>query len=352
MSYDIIVGYRNYEQIKHLQTVLAGSDVNFLDLGSDMHGLNEAVERTVASQVRPIVIVDPAMPGWAADYVKFLLFFEAFPIPVIGLSSNDIANQRAAMLSQGAVDFIDLSTPEAASALMARFSNALRRVDEDRAAGSHHATPEIAPMGNGTVRSQCITVYLPKGGGSSRTTTVLNLASGLARLGHPTAVVDFDNTKGDVHTMLGYTVDATSLLTPNFTKIDRGIYDLMMNLLMDWDGKGSAPSIDPITIRRYMTAWTGHPSVGKNLHFLPGLLSPSAAGDKVWRQRQKDVHELARAILRTLKTLYTFVIVDISQDYLQPLVAAALDEADEVLLPIPALPHCADGGATRYAQDQ
>ncbi|MCZ7543357.1 MAG: hypothetical protein M5R40_07360 [Anaerolineae bacterium] len=47
------------------------------------------------------------------------------------------------------------------------------------------------------------------------------------------------------------------------------------------------------------------------------------------------VHDAGQAILDVLKSMYTFVIVDIGQDYNLPLHAAALKSATEVLVPIP-----------------
>jgi Flp pilus assembly CpaE family ATPase len=84
-----------------------------------------------------------------------------------------------------------------------------------------------------------------------------------------------------------------------------------------------------------MVKWNGTQyGTGERLHLLPGLTSAHQAGTDAFADAA-FLHEAALAIIDVLKSMYTFVIVDIGQDYNMPLHAAALKRATEVLVPIP-----------------
>jgi len=338
-SFSIIVGFGHYSEFMSLNKLLADSSVTIGGMASDLQGVFDAVteQRKSAKQSGLVVILSPEVKGYAPDFIQQLLFDEDGPIPVVGYCVNDTANSGAIMKKNGAAAFFELSKMHSATQLITLLSSAYEQALADREAGNHRLIPDIPSAPAGAIRSQCIVVYLPKGGGSSRTTTAVNLAACFARLGDPTCIVDFDPTKGDVAWMLGYAPDHTNPLTKRSPVVDRGVFDLVMNVLSNWRPGGS---VDPTLLRRhYLVEWRGRTEVGKNLHFLPGLLSPVAGGHAEWREHEGDIYDIGKAIIRALKTMYLFVIVDVGQDYNQALVGAALDEATEIIIPVPPNRH-------------
>ncbi len=335
-KFAVVVGYGHPSEFMKINSLLSGSVATVVGMGPELQSVIDAIAEQrsagLGEDTGLIVLLSPDTREFALDFIQHLLFDEEGPIPVIGFSANDTGNAGTPMKKAGATHFFELSKMTEGSKLVAMLAASYRQVWSDREAGKHHLIPDIPAAPAGAIMAQCICAYLPKGGSSSRTTTIVNLGAALAALGNPVCIVDFDPTKGDVHTYLGFTTDHTSLLTPRFPLVDRSLFDLITSLARDWR---SGDSVAMPKIDRYRFLWEGHQAVGNNLHFLPGLLSPATAGDADWQSRPKLIYEIARAILRALKTRYLFVLVDIGQDYNQPLVAAALSEATEILVPIP-----------------
>src|SRR5579859_6283032 len=335
-KFAVVIGYGHPSEFMKINSILSGSVATVIGMGPDLQAVIDAIAEQrsegIPEDTGLVVLLNPDTREFSPDFIQHLLFDDEGPIPVIGFSANDTGNAAPSMKKAGATHFFELSKMTEASKLVAMLAASYRQVVSDREAGKHHLIPDIPIAPVGSIMSQCICAYLPKGGASSRTTTIVNLGAALAALGNPTCIVDFDPTKGDVHTYLGFTTDHTSRLTPRFPLVDRSLFDLITSLARNWKSGDSLPMPK---IDNYRFLWEGHASVGNNLHFLPGLLSPASAGSEDWQSRPKLIFEIARAIIRALKTRYLFVLVDIGQDYNQPLVAAALSEASEILVPIP-----------------
>ncbi len=328
--YTLVVGAQSFAEIQALTGLLEGRPVQIVEVALDLQGLVDAV----ATHEPSLVLLNPNLRNYAPDYVRDLLLREGGPIPVVGYRVQDPTGEGAIMKKQGAAAFFELSRMPSGTQLFALIEETYRKTWMAWKNGEFRATPDLPVSQPGTVKSACIVPYLPKGGASSRTTTASNLAAGLAALGHSTCLVDFDGTKGDVHTVFGYTIHPNNPLTPpdQFRLLDRTLYDLIMELLNNWE-PGTPISIQHIL--KYITVWDGHPAVGRNLHLLAGLTRPTLAGHREWTSKAKLIYQLGRAILATLKTAYDFVIADVSQDYNQPLVGAALDEATDIIMPVP-----------------
>ncbi|HEY3289757.1 MAG TPA: hypothetical protein VGK87_06485, partial [Anaerolineae bacterium] len=88
------------------------------------------------------------------------------------------------------------------------------------------------------------------------------------------------------------------------------------------------------SIRNYMVDSPALPET--QLDFLPGLMRPSDNGSLEFSNR-KMILEMGRAIIQQVRRAYSFVIIDLGQDFSAPLHEAAIREADDILVVVPPL---------------
>jgi hypothetical protein len=79
----------------------------------------------------------------------------------------------------------------------------------------------------------------------------------------PTILLDFDQTKGDCHTMLGYIMSSEMqiALQRNLRVIERGLYDLIINAGVRYPTQGTSV-ITLQTIRNYLVDSPALPQCG------------------------------------------------------------------------------------------
>src|SRR5262249_43887533 len=157
---------------------------SIVEVGPDLQSIVDAILSKKEDQDGDprglVVLLNPEIRGYAPDFIQQLLFDDDGPIPVIGYSTTDTSNQAAIMKKHGATHFFELTRVQSGTQLVAMVEDACERVWADRAAGNHHMAPDIQAAPAGAIRQQCITVYLPKGGSSSCTTTATNVGAYLA----------------------------------------------------------------------------------------------------------------------------------------------------------------------------
>jgi Flp pilus assembly CpaE family ATPase len=178
-----------------------------------------------------------------------------------------------------------------------------------------------------------IAVWVPKGGGSTRTTIATNLAVALSHLslgGKPTVLVDLDMSKGDCHTLLGYTVNPDEAAQYQMPLLEYGLHTLVVRAAQKYGQKGVGV-VDATLINRHLTHWRPNES---QLRLLPGLTSPSQAAAEEFKNWPM-LYDITRTLLGELRRMGTFVICDLGQDFTVPLHRAALEEVDEVLVTVP-----------------
>src|SRR5579859_3697754 len=185
-DFRIILGYVGYSEIAAVNELLQGSRASIVEAGRELQDIVNALatqREALDGDVRGLVVMlNPDLRGFAPDFIQSLLFDDAGPIPVIGYSMADVSNQAAIMKKNGATHFVELSKMRSGTQFLTLLEAACEQVWTDRQAGKHHLAPDIPAAPVGSIRQQVITVYLPKGGGSSRTTTVTNIAACLASL--------------------------------------------------------------------------------------------------------------------------------------------------------------------------
>ncbi|MBN1283972.1 MAG: AAA family ATPase [Anaerolineae bacterium] len=334
----IVVGYGAYAELTALSRILEGSQAEIVEAAQTAQKLFDAcAPEALGGQEPDIALVNPAMQGYAHALITDLLMRDDGPVPVFGyVAVEDVQSFGPGMLDAGARFFFALAKPPAATDLIRKMQAEIAALRQEWEEGRlRPKLTEVIPRA-GAVHQQVITAWVPKGGGSTRTTICVNLAAALASAGNPVALVDFDQTKGDAHIMLGFTPDDSIPVTRGMTLVERGLYDLMVNVFAGWE-KSEKAAVTAHLLNQYMVKWSSGSNsygAGDRLHILPGLTAAHQAGTKAFGDA-KFVHEAGLAIIDTLKSMYTFVIVDIGQDYNMPLHAAALQAATEVLVPIP-----------------
>ncbi len=273
----------------------------------------------------------PEIRGYRDSLIPDLLAQEK-PVPTIGLTlpTGDEARRMEIHGARGNV--LRPLDPAGVAWALRLIETAVAAVQRERQEGRLSAgVPALPADRQGSWQARMLTLFVPKGGGSTRTTLAVNLAVGLSHrtLGHqPTALVDLDMTKGDCHTLLGYTVDPDSALRQGRPLLDRGLFDLVLNVV----AQGEA-ALTPALLRQFLVHWGGADS---QLDLLPGLARPHQSGAPEFADWAR-LYALARRLLQEIRRLYPFVVIDIGQDYNLPLHRAALEEADEVLVPVPPL---------------
>jgi Flp pilus assembly CpaE family ATPase len=238
------------------------------------------------------------------------------------------------MLNNGAKGTVTLPMDDQGIATFLRqVEPTLNEAWRDRAEGRTHFGPAFGGAGDGAYERKTVAVWVPKGGGSTRTTLATNLAVALAHArfgGRPTVLADLDMSKGDCHTLLGYTVDAEEAARYRLQYLDWSLHTLITRAALHYPQRGDSV-MDAVLINRYLTHWRPGES---QLKLLPGLTSPAQAASEEFQNWQL-LYDLIHKLLRELQRMGAFVICDLGQDFTVPLHRAALELADEVLVPVP-----------------
>lgn len=335
-QYRLSIGYKSSYELEQMRAALAETNIQVVSYDQDAQRVFDNTVRLEAD----VVLISPECTGYRTRILQDLMFHRDRPIPVIGWVEARSDDGRH-MLANGAAAYITLPLD---GVQISKFINLVPEVVEReirrRAQGEMTlAVRDTVPdTQSHTWQSKVITVYVPKGGGSHRTSTAVNLSTVLSHLtmgNQPTVLLDFDQTKGDCHTMLGFIVasEIKIALARNLRVIERGLYDLMVNAAVRYPGSGVTSVTVPF-IRNYMVDSPAIPE--SQLDFLPGLMHPSDGGSAEFQNRLV-VLDIARAIIQQLRRVYAFTIIDIGQDFSSPLHEAAIREADDVLVVVPPI---------------
>ena len=323
----VVVGFYNYADLQALERSLEGTGIAILSAAQDA----QRVFDDAVSMEADAVLLCPQVTGYRPQVVQDLLLHVDRPIPVVGLVEATSDDGRA-MVAVGAKGFVTLPLDVHQGNKAVQL---LRQAVEEAARERQEGQARVRPVPSSRLRAwqeRVVTIWVPKGGGSTRTTLAVNLAVALShgRLGNqPTCLVDFDMAKGDAHTMLGFTAKLDHAQRRGWPLLERGLFDLLTGLAARW-GQGGEGLITPVLLRNYTVRWTED----SQLDLLPGLYFPHQADAEEFRNRQM-VYQVGRRIIEVLRQLYAFVIIDVGQDFTRPLHRAALEAANEVLVTVP-----------------
>ncbi len=335
-KYRLSIGYRNSADVEELRNALVETDIKLVSYDQDAQRVFDNAIRLDAD----VVLMSPECQGYRTVILQDLLFHRAKPIPVIGWTDarNDDGRQ---MVAHGAAGYVTLPMD---AIQVSKFINMVREVVDrerkrraqgDMSLAIKEVVPDTRQM---TWQSKVVAVYVPKGGGSHRTTTATNLSVVLSHLtmgNQRTMLLDFDQTKGDAHTMFGYILNTETkiALQRNLRILERGLYDLIVNASARYATQGAGMINIPF-IKNYLVDSPVVPE--SQLDLLPGLMRPTDNGSEEFGNRQM-ILDLGRAIIQQVRRAYSFTIVDIGQDFASPLHEAAIQEADEVLVIVPPI---------------
>ena len=337
-KYRLSIGYRNSSDVEELREALLNTDIKVVSYDQDAQRVFDNAVRLDADAV----LLSPNCLGYRTAILQDLLFHRSKAIPVIGWveARGDDGRQ---MMTNGAVGYITLPLdPVQVSNLVNTVHEVVERERKRREQGAVEALfglKEPPPEARAQAwQSKVIAVYVPKGGGSHRTTTAVNLSVVLSHLtqgNQPTMLLDFDQTKGDCHTMLGFIIasEIKIAMARNLRIIERGLYDLIVNVGVRYAVQSTSMISMPF-IRNYLVDSPAVPE--SQLDLLPGLMRPTDNGSEEFSNRQM-VLDIARAIIQQSRRSYAFTIIDIGQDFAAPLHEAAIREADDVLVIVPPI---------------
>jgi Flp pilus assembly CpaE family ATPase len=324
---DIVVGFYNYADVQALERYLQETDVTILSAVQDaQRAFDDAINLGADA-----VLLCPQVTGYRHQMVMDLLLHVDRPIPTVGWVEATSDDGRA-MVANGAKGFVTLPMDDRQkSKAVQLLHNAVEEAARERQAGEVKARP-VPSSRLQAWQEKVLTIWVPKGGGSTRTTLAVNLAVALShgQLGNqPTILLDFDMSKGDAHTMLGFTVNPTHAQRHGWPLLERGLFDLVTWTASRWGQQGEG-AITPVMLRNYLVRW-GDDS---QLDLLPGLYFPHQADAREFDNRQM-IYQMGRRIIEVARQMYAFVIVDVGQDFTRPLHRAALEAANEVLVTVP-----------------
>jgi Flp pilus assembly CpaE family ATPase len=336
-KFRLAVGYRNSSDVEMLREALANSDIALVSYDQNAQRVFDNAVRLAADAV----LLSPDCEGYRSQLIHDLLFYRERPIPVIGWTDVRRDDGRN-MVSNGAKGYVTLPMDAVQVnrliLLVHEVVDQSRRERDDGQVSLTAGYMQPASMGVTAWQSKVISVYVPKGGGSHRTTTAVNLSTVLSHVtmgNQKTMLLDFDQTKGDAHTMLGYILMVENVIAArrSMATIERGLYDLIVNVAPRY-GISRTQMITLPFIKNYIV---NSPALGDSqLDLLPGLLRPTDSGMDEFLNRDM-ILDIARSIIQQVRRSYTFTIVDIGQDFSMPLHEAAIKESDEVLVIVPPI---------------
>jgi Flp pilus assembly CpaE family ATPase len=336
-QYRLSIGYRNSADVDELRQALTDTYIKVVSYDQDAQRVFDNAVRLDAD----VVLITPDCMGYRTAILQDLLFYRNKSIPVIGWvdAATDKGRQ---MMANGAVGYI--TQPLDAVQVSNLINTVHEVVDRERQRRANGETSQVQreqpgdPQRSAAWQSRVICVYVPKGGGSHRTTTAVNLSVVLSHLtmgNQSTMLLDFDQTKGDCHTMLGYIMasEMKIAMARNLRIIERGLYDLIVNVSARYSVQGTSMATLPF-IRNYLVDSPAVPET--QLDFLPGLLRPTDSGSEEFDNRQM-ILDIGRTIIQQVRRAYTFTVIDMGQDFAAPLHEAAIREADDVLVIVPPI---------------
>jgi len=339
----LVVGFYNFRDLEVLREAISAHNKRVETAGLAggrqffIYAANQDAQRVFDDAVKgnvDAVALSPDISGYRHALIRDLLLNPKKPIPTVGLISPRSDDGRI-MESNGAKGFVAVPLDETGAVhCLSLIAAGVDAALQERLEGRLRLGSAALPTGSQSAfRQKMITVYVPKGGGSTRTTVATNLAVALAHaeLGNvSTGLVDLDMAKGDCHTLLGMTSDDDTALSYGWPLLRRGLYDLIVNAAAAWPQQGEN-AVNQVMINNFIAHWAGADS---QLDLLPGLTNPHQ-GAKPEFANWDLLYKIARRILQEARRKYVFVVADIGQDYNLPLHRAAIDESDEVLVTVP-----------------
>ncbi len=336
-KFRLAVGYRNSSDVEMLRESLINTDIALVSYDQNAQRVFDNAVRLAADAV----LFSPECEGYRSQIIHDLLFYRERPIPVIGWSDSRRDDGRN-MVSNGAKGYVTLPMDaiqlNRLILMVHEVVDMARRERDDGQVSLTAGYMALPGQGGTSWQSKVISVYVPKGGGSHRTTTAVNLSTVLSHVtmgNQKTMLLDFDQTKGDCHTMLGYILMVESIIAArrDMATIERGLYDLIVNIAPRY-GASKAQNLTLPFIKNYIVNSPSLPD--SQLDLLPGLMRPTDSGMDEFLNRDM-ILDIARTIIQQVRRSYTFTIVDIGQDFSMPLHEAAIKESDEVLVIVPPI---------------
>jgi Flp pilus assembly CpaE family ATPase len=340
----LVVGFRNYANLENLRRGLSEYNRRLREEdapGRPWHivGAQQnaqwAYEEAISSKV-DLVLLNPMMEGYHHGLIQKLILFTSKPIPVIGMviDRSDLGRE---MITNGAAGKIRIPINDASVAtFLSKAEEAVNQAWRDRAQGRvQYTTNEMAGADDLSYERKTIAVWVPKGGGSTRTTIATNLAVALSHVdlgAKSTILMDLDMTKGDCHTLLGFTTNQAESKRYEMPLLRSDLHTLVVKVVGDYDRLGSN-AINAIQVNSVLTNWREKES---HLMLLPGLTSTAQAAAQEFRNMGL-LYNIAYKLIQTLQNRATFVVLDLGQDFTRPFHRAALTIADEVLVPVPPI---------------
>ncbi|HHH42487.1 MAG TPA: hypothetical protein ENK56_10860, partial [Chloroflexi bacterium] len=321
---NVVVGFYNYADLQQLERFLEGTGITILSAAQDAQRVFDDAVNLGAD----VVLLCPQVTGYRPQMIMDLLLHVDRPIPVVGWVEATSDDGRS-MVAHGAKGYVTLPMDaHQGNKVVQLLRAAVEEAHRERQRGEVKARP-VPSSRLQAWQERVITVWVPKGGGSTRTTLAVNLAVALshATLGNqPTVLLDFDMAKGDAHTMLGFTANVRHAERHGWPLLERGLFDLVVGLASRW-AQGGESLITPVLLRNYLARW----DEDSQLDLLPGLYFPHQADAEEFRNRLM-VYQMGRRIIEVMRQMYAFVVVDIGQDFTRPLHRAAIEAANEVLV--------------------
>jgi Flp pilus assembly CpaE family ATPase len=336
-KFRLAVGYRNSSDVEMLREALINTDIALISYDQNAQRVFDNAVRLAADAV----LLSPDCEGYRSQLIHDLLFFRERPIPTIGWTDSRRDDGRN-MVSNGAKGYVTLPMDaiqvNRLILMVHEVVDGARRERDDGQVSVGAGYLALPGQGGTAWQSKVISVYVPKGGGSHRTTTAVNLSTVLSHVtigNQKTMLLDFDQTKGDCHTMLGYILMVENLIAArrDMATIERGLYDLIVNVAPRY-GVSRGQMITLPFIKNYIVNSPAIPD--SQLDLLPGLLRPTDSGMDEFLNRDM-ILDIARTIIQQVRRSYAFTVVDIGQDFSMPLHEAAIKESDEVLVIVPPI---------------
>ena len=340
----VLVGFRNYANLERLREGITAHNGRVGEgnaPGKPWHisGAQQSAQRVYDEAVATqpdLVLINPLLEGYHHGLINDLLLFEQQPIPVAGMvpERSDLGRE---MLNNGAAFKIGLPINETAiAAFLGNAEHAVQQAWRDRAQGRiQYQASAVSGAEDLSYERKSIAVWVPKGGGSTRTTIAVNLAVALSHLSlgnKSTVLVDLDMSKGDCHTLLGFTTDPGEAQHYEMPLLERDLHALVVRVVNAYGRKGQA-ALNALELKRVLAHWRPNEA---RLALLPGLTSPGQAAAEEFRNMGL-LYNIARQLLRVLRGRGAFVVTDLGQDFTRPFHRAALDDADEILVPVPPI---------------
>lgn len=345
----LVVGFRNYRNVDVLRRGITAYNQRIREAGTTDRPWQIAGAQTTAQAVfneavtldADLVLLNPLIEGYHPGLINDLMLLEKKPVPILGMVADRSGLGRE-MVNNGAAGSISLPLDDASiAAFLGNAEKAVNAAWRDRAQGkAQYAAAALAGADDLSYERKTIAVWVPKGGGSTRTTIATNIAVALSHvtLGNQTTIlVDLDMTKGDCHTLLGFT-NQDSMAARGYTFLQHDLHTLIARVNAEYERlknqeQDPARALDALDVNSLLVNWRKGQS---RLMLVPGLTSSAQAASKDLR-KMGLMFNIASQLIKIVSRRATFVILDLGQDFTRPFHRAALELADEVLVPVPPI---------------